>query len=122
MENGSYRVAMASTDNKHVDQHYGRAESFLIVDVDAEGNYEEIEQRFVIPVCEGGYHNSDKLKRGVEGLLDCNFVVAAKIGNGARAELEERGIAAFEIPGEVSDSLKKLDSFIKLLGEMNGGF
>jgi predicted Fe-Mo cluster-binding NifX family protein len=122
MENGIYRVAMASTDNKYVDQHYGRAESFLIVDVDAEGNYEEIEQRFVIPVCEGGHHNSDKLKRGVEGLLDCNFVVAAKIGNGARAELEEKGIAAFEIPGEVRDSLKKLDSFVKLLGEMNGGF
>ena len=35
MENGVYRVAMASTDNKYVDQHYGRAESFLIVDVDA---------------------------------------------------------------------------------------
>ncbi|SFB85481.1 NifB/NifX family molybdenum-iron cluster-binding protein [Butyrivibrio sp. YAB3001] len=119
MKNGAYRVAIASTDNHHVDQHFGRAESFLIVDVDSDGNYEEIEQRFVIPVCEGGYHNGEKLKKGAEGLLDCNFVLAAKIGNGARAELEERGIFAFEIPGRVDESLKKLDSLIKLLDEMN---
>ena len=114
----SYRVALASTDNRYVDQHFGRAESFLIVDVDEDGDYEEIEQRFVKPICEGGHHNNEKLKLGAEALTDCNFVLAARIGGGALGELESHGIAAFEMPGEVSDSLRRLDGYIKLLEEM----
>ena len=119
MDNASYRVALASTDNRFVDQHFGRAESFLIVDVDENGNYEEIEQRYVIPVCNGGSHDPAKLKRGVDGVSDCNFVLVAKIGAGAMSGLEERGIAAFEMPGTVENALKKLDGYLKLLQEMN---
>ena len=119
MDKAVYRVALASTDNRFVDQHFGRAESFLIVDVDENGNYEEIEQRFVNPVCNGGFHDAAKLKRGVDGVADCNFVLVAKIGAGAMNELEERGIAAFEMPGEVGLALKKLDGYLKLLQEMN---
>ena len=119
MDKAIYRVALASTDNRYVDQHFGRAESFLIVDVDENGNYEEIEQRFVEPVCNGGHHDAANLKRGVEGVSDCNFVLAARIGDGARSELEERGSAAFEMPGEVRLSLNRLDGYLKLLQEMN---
>ena len=119
MENVKYRVAIASTDNKHVDQHFGRADSFLIVNVDENGNFEEVEQRFVNPVCKGGHHDNNQLKSGVSAFLDCNFVLAAKIGHGAAYELQEKGIASFEMPGEVSGSLKKLDGYLKLLDEMN---
>ena len=119
MDKAVYRVALASTDNRDVDQHFGRAESFLIVDVDENGDYEEIEQRFVIPVCEGGHHNAEKLKRGVDGVADCNFVLVAKIGGGAMGELEDRGIAAFEMPGPVDAAIKKLDGYLRLLKEMN---
>lgn len=114
-----YRVALASTDNIHVDQHFGRSESFLIVDVDSEGNYEEVEQRFVTPVCMGGYHDENKLKMGVEALLDCNFVLVSRIGPGAADELRMHGIAAFEMPGEVPDSLKRLNGYLQLLKEMS---
>lgn len=119
MDNPSYRVAIASTDNRNVDQHFGRAESFLIVDVDEAGNYEEIEQRFVNPVCLGGHHDVNQLRRGVYGILDCNFVLAARIGDGAVYELREKGIAAFEMPGSVPDGLRRLDGYLKLLQEMN---
>lgn len=119
MNKPEYRVALASTDNRYVDQHFGRAESFLIVDVNADGTYEEIEQRFVRPICEGGHHNNEKLKKGVEGLLDCNFVLAAKIGAGAVEQLKDHGIAAFEMPGKVADSLFRLDGYLKLMEEMN---
>ena len=119
MDKAVYRVALASTDNRFVDQHFGRAESFLIVDVDDNGDYEEIEQRFVEPVCNGGHHDAAKLKRGVDGVSDCNFVLAARIGDGARGKLEERGIAAFEMPGPVSEAIRRLDGYLKLLQEMN---
>ena len=118
MDNIAYRVALATTDNIHVNQHFGRAESFLIVDVDENGRFEEIEQRFVIPVCQGGHHDNDKMKRGVQGVKDCNFVVAAKIGPGAVYELEQQGIAAFDMIGTVGESLKRLDDYLKLLNEM----
>lgn len=120
MDNPSYRVALASTDNRNVDQHFGRAESFLIVDVDEEGNYEEIEQRYVDPVCRAGHHDVKQLKKGVEGILDCNFVLAARIGDGAAYELQEKGIAAFEMPGTVDDGLRRLDGYLRLLHELNG--
>ena len=118
MEKTAYRVALASTDNMHVDQHFGRAESFLIVDVDENGEFEEVEQRFVIPVCQGGHHDNDRMKRGAEGVKDCNFVLAARIGPGAVYELEQHGIAAFEMPGTVEESLKRLEGYLKLLDEM----
>lgn len=120
MESGAYRVALASTDNRNVDQHFGRSESFLIVDVDSDGTFQEIEQRFVVPICNGGSHNADNMKRGVEALLDCNFVLAARIGPGAVSELQDHGIAAFEMPGPVAESLKRLDGYLKLLSEMQG--
>lgn len=118
MDNIAYRVAVATTDNIHVNQHFGRAESFLIVDVDECGNFEEAEQRFVNPVCRGGHHDNDKMKRGVEGIRDCDFVLAARIGPGAVYELEQQGIAAFEMVGTVWESLKRLDDYLKLLNEM----
>ena len=118
MDNIAYRVAVATTDNIHVNQHFGRSESFLIVDVDECGNYEEAEQRFVNPVCRGGHHDNDKMKRGVEGIRDCDFVLAARIGPGAVYELEQQGIAAFEMVGTVWESLKRLDDYLKLLNEM----
>ena len=118
MDNRSYRVALASTDNIHVDQHFGRAESFLIVDVAEDGSFEEVEQRFVIPVCQGGHHEKEGMKRGVAGVSDCNFVLAAKIGPGAVYELEQNGIAAFEMAGSVWESIKRLDDYLKLLKQM----
>lgn len=120
MGSAQYRVAIASTDGRNVDQHFGRCECFLIVDVDEDGSFEEIEARYVTPVCMGGYHDQDKLKKGAEALFDCNFVLAAKIGPGAMDELEERGIAAFQIPGPVAASLDKLDKYLKLLETIGG--
>lgn len=121
MDNKKYRVAIASTDNKNVDQHFGRAQSFLIVDVFESGDYEEVEQRFVNPVCEGGYHNDESLKRGVEAILDVDMVLAARIGPGAEAELLEHHIPAFSIPGPVPESLKRLDGFLRLQEELAAG-
>ena len=119
MDDRKYRVALASTDNRYVDQHFGRAESFLIVDVREDGTYDEIEQRFTDPVCDGGRHDNDRLLRGVNALLDVDFVLAARIGLGALNELAEKNIAAFEMPGAVPEALDKLRRYLELLDEMN---
>ena len=119
MSNAQYRVAIASTDNINVDQHFGRAESFLIVDVNEDGTYEEIEQRFVTPVCMGGHHNQENLQKGARALEDCNFVLAARIGEGATAELADLNIASFEMHGTVEYAIGKLHGYLELLKEFN---
>ena len=43
----SYKVAIASTDGINVDAHFGGASSFLIYEVNADGSYENIEERIV---------------------------------------------------------------------------
>ena len=119
MSTSRYRVAIASTDNINVDQHFGRAESFLIVDVNEDGTYEEIEQRFVTPVCMGGHHNQENLRKGARALEDCNFVLAARIGEGANAELAERNRASFEMHGKVEYAIGRLHGYLELLEELD---
>ena len=43
----SYKVAIASTDGINVDAHFGGASSFLIYEVNADGSYENKEERIV---------------------------------------------------------------------------
>ena len=43
----SYKVGITSTDGIYVDAHFGGASSFLIYEVNADGSYENIEERIV---------------------------------------------------------------------------
>ncbi|MDP4177312.1 MAG: NifB/NifX family molybdenum-iron cluster-binding protein [Bacillota bacterium] len=42
-----YRIAAASTDGIHLDQHFGSAGSFLIFEVEKDSSYKIIEERIV---------------------------------------------------------------------------
>ena len=39
----SFKVAVASSDGKYVNQHFGMAQQFLIFEIDDEGNYKFLE-------------------------------------------------------------------------------
>ena len=65
------RIGIASTDGLIVNQHFGRTESFLIVDVDEEETIRVREQRFVRPVCEGGNHDENRLEENVRQYIAC---------------------------------------------------
>lgn len=43
------KVAVASTDGIHINEHFGRASEFMIYEVDEEGKYSLIENRKTIP-------------------------------------------------------------------------
>lgn len=103
-----YRIGIATTDGLVVNQHFGRAESFLIADVDETEKINVIEQRFLQPICEGGDHDDNRLLANVEKLSDCNYILVSRIGPGASALLSQKGIAAYEIPGVIEDAVKKL--------------
>lgn len=109
-----YRIGIASSDGIVVNQHFGRAKQFLIVDVEESGNMSIAELREVCPLCDGGVHDDDRLKEAVHQLADCNYVLVSRIGSGAAYALEHHGIAAFELPGLIEDSIKKLLTYIEI--------
>ena len=80
----SYLIAVATSDGEIIDTHFGHADSFLILEVDEDGYYEEIEERVVRPACGGG----DDCKRCAGSLMndiaqelkDVDFVLGARSG------------------------------------------
>lgn len=113
----AYKIAIASTDGKVVNQHFGRADKFYIVEVDDEDEYDFVDIRETERACQGSTHNDDGLARTVELLSDCRYVLISQIGSGAEYALSKRGVTAFVIPHYIEDAVKKLiyyNSEIKL--------
>ena len=104
----SYKVAFASNDGKVVNQHFGRSEKFLIVEIE-DGKSKYIETRENVPPCNNFEHSEDAMGRSVSLLQDCKAVFVAKIGQGAYNRLKENGTKAIEMPHFIEDILKKLE-------------
>jgi len=116
----SYKIAVASTDGKVVNQHFGKADQFYIIEVDDESRYELIELREIPPVCQGGDHDDDDaIQRNVKALSDCQYVLVSRIGQRAENELEKHGISVYVIPDMIEDALNKLISYVEINNMIN---
>ncbi|OPY58379.1 MAG: FeMo cofactor biosynthesis protein NifB [Pelotomaculum sp. PtaU1.Bin035] len=104
----SYKVAVASSDGKFVNQHFGRASQFLIFEIKDDGGFFFLVLRDNTPPCDGGAHNSDLLARTVDLISDCRVVLVSQIGPGAIDALLSRGIQPHVIPDFIEDALKRL--------------
>ena len=93
----AYRIAVASTDGIVVNQHFGHAERFHIIEID-DNNYSFIGTREVERVCQGHYHNVSSFEKVIDVLSDVHAVLVAKIGSGASQQLESRGLTVYETP------------------------
>jgi nitrogen fixation protein NifX len=84
------KVAFASTDKVHVDEHFGHAEEFYIWDIGPE----EAAFSGVIQVkaeTEAG-HSDDKIEARGAALADCALVYVGEIGGPAAARLVAKKI------------------------------
>jgi len=108
----SYRVAVASSDGKYVNEHFGRAKQFLIFNV-IENQCEFYELRKNDPPCSGMGHNEDQMARTVELLADCKAVLVSQIGLGAVQALSLKGIKPHVMPDFIEDALK---NFLQIEG------
>jgi predicted Fe-Mo cluster-binding NifX family protein len=105
----SLKIGIASWDGEHITQHFGRAEQFLIYQI--EGNsYTYLETRLNNPGCTGRQHNENLLEKTAELLSDCKVLLVSRIGPGARALLAARGILALEAPVSIEMALEGLIS------------
>ncbi len=111
--NNYWRIAIASTDGKVVNEHFGRAKSFIIVDIFNDGTFKLIETRSVIPLCNNGEHSDESMFYSVMALKDCIAVVVARIGMTAKKALEVNKISVFEITDYIENVINKLFEYFR---------
>ena len=105
----AYRVAVASTDGKYVNEHFGRAQQFLIFELDDSG-YQFVEMRQNQPSCNVEQADETRHSDTVNLLSDCKAVLVARIGPGAEQFLLQHGIKAVIIPDFIDEALKQLQN------------
>jgi len=82
------KVAFASTDKIHVDEHFGHAEEFYIWEI---GPDDAALSAVVQVKAEAGYID-DKIEARTAVLADCALVYVAEIGGPAAARLVQKKI------------------------------
>ena len=116
----SYKIAFASTDGKVVNEHFGRARQFHIVEIDNK-NHRFIESRENTPSCNDFQHTDEDLINSIKLIEDCRAVFVARIGQGALRKVESNGIQAIEAPYFIEDIIDNLiNSKVKLFNYKEG--
>jgi len=88
---GALRVAFATTDGEHVNDHFGWAKTFVLYDV----TRETISKAGKIAFSGEGLSekgNDDKLTGKIEALAGCHIIYSEAIGGTAAARLTNRKI------------------------------
>jgi nitrogen fixation protein NifX len=117
----AYKIAVASSDGKVINQHFGRATQFLIFEVDGE-DFQFQRRLNVTPFCDNGEHDDNKLQNATEALFGCRAVLTSQIGKGAEQILARNGIESFAIGDFIEDAIKKLARYyIKIDGGLKHG-
>jgi len=115
----SAKVAVASSDGKFVNQHFGKARQFLIVEIKDDGSYEFLELRKNVPTCHAE-DCEDPMARTLNLISDCEAVLVSQVGPGAEDKLIAHGIQPIIIPMLINDAIKHyLKELILLKKESN---
>ncbi len=132
-----YKIAVASSDGKNVDSHFGHVDSFWIFEVNEEtGSFEDIEERSITPACSGGacsgtQNSKDSGCGGRNGegehaspmdeiaaaLSDVDYVLVARIGPHAIRALAKYKITAYDIVLPIDEAIGKINDFRKKISE-----
>ncbi len=98
------KIAVASSDGKTVNEHFGRAGRFMIFRIHKMG-HDLLEERENLPSCSGQQHSDDLLERSADLISDCKGVIISQIGPGAIDLLVVRGIIPFTLPAGIDEAL-----------------
>lgn len=105
------RIAVASSNGRAVDQHFGHAEAFWVFDVDGFGS-KLVERRAVRPFCQGPATCNDYAPESgkldaLRALEDCAAVACLMAGPEPRAQLGKRGVWIFDATDSPSSALQE---------------
>ncbi|WP_110955535.1 NifB/NifX family molybdenum-iron cluster-binding protein [Anaerosinus massiliensis] len=120
----TYRIAVTSSDGEAIDQHFGQAEQFTIIEIDEQKNaWKKIDTRsatvdknilvLCASSCSGHKHNS--IEESVNLLADCTYLLTGKIGKHPYAALKRAGITPLEVSFDLPAAIEKLNQYHKNL-------
>ncbi|MDF2503082.1 MULTISPECIES: NifB/NifX family molybdenum-iron cluster-binding protein [Clostridium] len=112
----SYKIAVASSDGKAINQHFGRAEQFFVYEVE-KNNFKLVELRKSADFHSENEDHVTKLKNTIEGLRGCKIVLVTQIGDGASRILRSNGIEAFDVEDSIENALNKLIKYYATINE-----
>lgn len=92
-----YKAAIASSDGIVVNQHFGRADTFYIYEIDERGKYVLLEKRNAVPICKGGNHDNSELENNMKKLSDCRYILVSRIGKRAEIAARQLGIIPMKL-------------------------
>jgi nitrogen fixation protein NifX len=108
------RVAFATEDGIHVNQHFGWATRFDVYDLDADTSV-LVEVRTLPPAGDGGSENgSDKVQSRLDTVADCAIVHISSVGGTAAARMIGARIHPVKIPEttRVTDLVARLQTVL----------
>ena len=114
-----WRIAVTSVDGVLINEHFGHAQWFYIIDAQRDGTGVFVERRGVSPWCQCGADGGSARHKDAEpgdggiadSIRDCRAVLTAKIGVPARKKLEMAGISVFEEAAEIEEAVRKLAAY-----------
>ncbi|MDR1942251.1 MAG: hypothetical protein LBQ47_07980 [Endomicrobium sp.] len=99
------KIALASSDGKFIDKHFGKAESWRIAELNTQTKeYREIEIRQTPKLCQENGHSAQTLAELIKILSDCKYVFVLKIGIWIVSELKSKGIKPVEFFGSTQNA------------------
>ena len=106
------RIAIASSNGKDVDLHFGKAKSICIFDFDNDGNNKTFVERRTVEIEEGERHQWMKTLSSIE---DCDIVICVQAGFKSKFGIEEAGIKVVEDEGPLDEVLNRYIDHYKFM-------
>lgn len=98
------KVAVATTNGKVIDLHFGDADKFLIYEIgDQNGKFKEIREKTDLPL----ENHTDRWVASIDLIDDCKAVLCRKIGKEPTIELRKLGIKPIELDCGVEDAINE---------------
>lgn len=115
------KIAVATSDGRNIDEHFGQAGVFNIYDVADDGTFQLLEERRITPHCPGDPKVGPAADATVAQLADVEAVFVNRIGPGASQSLAGRGIKAFSLAGPIDRALTAYGKRHKLIDVKSPG-
>ncbi|MDR0917459.1 MAG: dinitrogenase iron-molybdenum cofactor [Oscillospiraceae bacterium] len=108
------RIAFATGDGRVADQHFGQTPSFDIVEVNTDDyTWAYIETRANSAAHGGESDKHGQVETGIAAIVDCDVVIAARVGVHVQRLLTPRGIQVLEQTGVISDLTERYILYLK---------
>jgi nitrogen fixation protein NifX len=107
------KVAFTTSDNVHINAHFGWAKKIDVYDVSPDGHNFLNTLQFEGDLKEDG--NEDKLLPKLEALSDCKIVYVSSIGGSAAARLINKRVTPIKANSEDDEIAEVLDHLVQTL-------